>query len=109
MRLICLILILSVLLTGHALAAARGQAQIGERLVLCTGHAVVVVYGPDGAPVESPYFCPDMALALLAALSDADPAADPAPRILSARFDPLVLHGQPVAPVLAQARDPPSV
>ena len=63
MRLIRLILILSLLLTGHALASARGQAQIGERLVLCTGHAVVVVYGPDGAPVESPYYCPDMALA----------------------------------------------
>lgn len=109
MRLIRLILILSLLLTGHALASARGQAQIGERLVLCTGHAVVVVYGPDGAPVESPYYCPDMALALLAALSVVDATADPAPRILSANFDLVVLHGQPVAPVPAQARDPPLV
>lgn len=109
MRLIRLILILSLVLTGHALASARGQAQLGERLVLCTGHAVVVVYGADGAPVESPYFCPDMALSLLAAVSPFDAAVAPAPRLLSLIVDPAALPDLSVAPVAAQARDPPGV
>lgn len=64
-----LALILCLAITGIGLGAARGTVIPAEQVVLCTGHGVVVVDHPD-AP-RSLQICPDMALALLAALQDA--------------------------------------
>lgn len=107
MRVLRLFLILSLMLTGFALASARGQAVIGERVVLCSGHVLVLTYGPDGAPTESPHFCPDMALALLAAV-DA-PAAQTSPLALSqaAVFAPMRRPVLAFSAVAAKSRDPP--
>ena len=109
MRALRLFLILSLMLTGFALASARGQAVIGERVVLCSGHVVVLTYGPDGTPTESPHFCPDMALALLAAL--AAPAFQPAPLALSkaAVFTAPSRSVLVFSSVAAKSRDPPLV
>lgn len=109
MRLIRLILILALVLTGQALASARGQAQLGERVVLCSGHAVVIVYGADGAPVESPYFCPDMALALMAVVHSPLPDLQRVALVRPAFFVTLDRPVETVAAIAAQARDPPLV
>jgi hypothetical protein len=109
MRLIRLILILAFVLTGQALAAARGQAQLGERVVLCSGHAVVIVYGADGAPVESPYFCPDMALAIMAAVDAAMPEWQRVLLLRPAFFASPDRSVDTSTAIAAQARDPPLV
>lgn len=108
-RALRLSLILCLMLTGFAAASARGQSMIGERVVLCSGHVVVLIYGPDGTPSESPYFCPDMSLLLLAATAATEAKAPP--RLTS--FAPAVFAapGRAVlalSRVAAQARDPPS-
>lgn len=109
MRLIRLILILALVLTGNALASARGQTWIGERVVLCSGHAIVVVYGPDGAPLESPYFCPDMAISLMAAIAAPKPDLRCVTVALPLVFMPFTPRAEAISPVPAQARDPPLV
>lgn len=66
-----LILILCLGLTGVGLGAARGTVVRADRIVLCTGHGVVVIDHLDGSRRAS--FCPDMALSLLAAPGDGPP------------------------------------
>lgn len=69
-RCLPLILILTLLLTGIGLGAARGTVLRGERIVLCTGHGVVITHRPasDGGGTSA-HFCPDMALSLLAGIA----------------------------------------
>ena len=100
-----LALILCLALTGIGLGAARGTVVRAERVVLCTGHGVVVVDHPD-AP-RSAQICPDMALALLAAVPDA-PLDGPimrSPGTLARSVSALPLRDQQ-SPRPA-ARDPP--
>ena len=107
MQLIRPILILCLVLTSFALGSARGQTRIGDQVVLCSGEAVVLVFGPDGAPVESPHYCPDMVLSMLAATALPPVLPVPEQALLSVRFAPFhpILAG--AAQVAAQARDPP--
>ncbi|TRW95477.1 hypothetical protein FNJ84_15945 [Paracoccus sp. M683] len=109
MQVIRPLLILCLVLTSFALGSARGQARIGDQVVLCSGEAVVLVYGPDGAPVESPYYCPDMVLSMLAATVLPDPSALPEPTAFAAYFTELHLGLAEAAQVAPQARDPPLV
>lgn len=106
-RLLRLSLILCLLLTGFALASARGQTMIGDRVVLCSGQAIILVYGPDGTPSESPHYCPDMAQALLAALSLS--TIDPAPVLIGSelRFALVPTASTGMTRIFPQARDPP--
>lgn len=64
-----LLLILCVGLTGIGLGAARGTVAIDGHAVLCSGEAIVIHRAADGAPSGRVHLCPDMALALLAAVA----------------------------------------
>lgn len=105
-----LALIFCVMLTGIGLGAARGQVQIGGRIVLCTGQGIVTVDAPPGSPAGHTHICPDMALSLLAAVH-AQPVASVAPRRLPRRVTAdrveTALRSQD-RPVVS-ARDPPGI
>lgn len=102
------LLIVTLVLTGLALGAARGQARIAGQMVICAGNAVTVMtVDENGNPVEVPHFCPDMALSLLAAV--AVPAAAPQ-RLASASeaaFQPAAGFGTGRDAPTARARAPP--
>lgn len=105
-RLVHHALILCLVLTGIGLGAARGTVLRAERVVLCTGHGVVVVERPDGQ--RQAHLCPDMALSLLAATLDHPGdalALHTAPRSGRA-FS--VLHTAGRKAPSAAARDPPA-
>lgn len=70
-RLAGLALILTLMLTGIGLGAARGVVRQGDQIVLCTGHGVVVTRLPVGE--DRAHLCPDMALSLMAAIGGATP------------------------------------
>lgn len=91
-RLSSVVLILVVMLTGIGLGAARGVVRQGDRIVLCTGHGVVVTQRPDGQ--DQAHLCPDMALSLMAALGGAAPVVPE--RIAGADgFDPVAPEAVP--------------
>lgn len=107
-RFVPLILILVVMLTSIGLGAARGTIRMGEQIVLCTGHGVVVTRLP-GDQGDSVHLCPDMALSVLAAVGPADIALPSrADRALSGwSIDSILLTPVRQAPV--RVRDPPLV
>ncbi len=87
-------LIAVLLLTGGAMAVARGQTDSASLAVICTGQGpVMIALGPDGEPVAPPHYCPDGALALLAAV------ALPVPEVR--RIEGM----QALVPVLVTTRD----
>lgn len=62
---------LSVILvmTSGAMTAARGNAQTGTLMVICTGSGfTAVVLDENGDPVETRQVCPDCALSALTGL-----------------------------------------
>ncbi|MCU9849804.1 hypothetical protein OEZ60_17540 [Defluviimonas sp. WL0024] len=71
-----LTLALALAAMGVAAAAARGQVRAGgEALVLCSGAGLVQVpRDATGAPSGPAHLCPDLALGLLAAVTDPAPA-----------------------------------
>lgn len=106
-----LILILLVALTGIGLGAARGTVRLDDRIVLCTGHGVVVIARPDasgtGDPALSGHLCPDMALSMLAALTPDPVALSPrAARLRHPAPGPRMATA-PMARRQVRARDPP--
>ncbi len=108
MLLIRFFLILCCVLTGYALASARGQTHIGQRVVLCSGQAVVLSYGADGKPEESPYYCPDMAAVAFASVLVDGPVLPLQQRQYRAVIYPIqVSHAMAATRVQAHARDPP--
>ncbi|CAM3441271.1 DUF2946 domain-containing protein [Paracoccus nototheniae] len=107
MRPLPLILILAVMLTSIGLGAARGTVRMGDQIVLCTGHGVVVIQRP-GESVPSTHLCPDMALSLMAAVAPADVVLDDR-RLSSRHLAPgPVPAAAPVARAQARVRDPPA-
>ena len=102
-----LCLILTLMLTGIGLGAARGTVQSGGQIVLCTGEGIVTIAAPDAPGGQRTHICPDMALALLNA------TAAPAPQIVRAPVIRRFVHvvaiaaAHPVILPLASARDPP--
>lgn len=101
-----LILILAVMLSSIGLGAARGTVRMGDQIVLCTGHGVVVVERPDGQG-DTVRLCPDMALTFMAAIGSADvilPQRFGVPRLLSLDASP---GAAPWAQAWVRARDPP--
>ena len=96
-RLLAFGLVLTLLLTGGAMAVARGNTEIGSLIVIChgTGYATVEI-GADGSPVERTVICPDCALTLLPDV--------PAPALAPRRAGlGLVLVGAEALPDLPQA------
>lgn len=69
---LCLLLVL----TGQALAIARGAPLPVGQVELCTGSGPVMVsIGADGAPVTPPHYCPEGVLSLLQAVAALEWAA----------------------------------
>jgi hypothetical protein len=90
-----------------SLAVARGQTRVGGQIVLCGGATLVTTLDPLGRPLGPPHICPDMALAVMAALSVAT-VAPQVPVTLAWRI-PVAATPQPIdgpQPVPG-ARDPP--
>lgn len=101
-----LAVILCIALTGIGLGAARGTVLIGGQVVLCSGHAVVVLLQADeGGPDGHAHLCPDMALSLLHAIASNVPLAAPQRRVLRAAAasaqGAMIAHDPP--PALARA------
>lgn len=103
-----LVLILTLMLTGIGLGAARGTAQINGRAVLCTGDGVVLHYLPGQDGPQRAHICPDMALALLLAqlATPPIPAIRPQGRCRSVPFAQNHDRASCDTPAPA-ARDPP--
>ncbi|MEY8842253.1 hypothetical protein AB9K41_24760, partial [Cribrihabitans sp. XS_ASV171] len=75
-----LTLALLLALTGQGLAQSRGMSAAVGQMTLCTGTGPVVVYVDDqGQPTKAPHYCPDFALALMAALLPDPASAAPPP------------------------------
>lgn len=59
-KLISFALVLALLVTTQAMAAARTAAPATGTMVLCVGlYEVTVFTDADGQPVATPHFCPD--------------------------------------------------
>ncbi len=88
-----------LILTGGAMASARGQAMAVGEMVICTGTGPVTVpVDADGAPTGPPHICPDCALSLIA--MDA-----PAPVVLPVRVAAGQAISWPVRTVIAPSRN----
>lgn len=110
-RLLPVLLSVLIGLTSLTLGHARGQARMGETVVLCTGSgAVVVTLDAEGNPTGPAHICPDMALALMAGVAAASPALPDARLVRSERLVvATALPPQPVTLPLGQPRGPPSL
>ena len=76
-RYLALFLAVTLALTAHVAAAARGHAT-GEQAILCTGAGAVVVYlDAEGTPTGPPHYCPECSLHLLDAPAGFAPHARP--------------------------------
>ncbi len=65
-----LVLCCLLVLTGQALAIARGAPLPMGQVELCTGTGPVMVsIGADGAPISPPHYCPEGVLSLLQAVA----------------------------------------
>lgn len=105
-------------LTSVTMAVARGQTRVAGQVVLCSGYGVVIVHldaagnpvdGPEGRPGEAVHLCPDMVLAMLAALPGAE-ALPPRPEPVRATplLPSVVALPSGLAPGLIRARGPPA-
>jgi len=61
-----LALVVSVLLTGYSAAYARGANPAVDRMVICAGHVIDVIYvDAEGKETIAPHLCPDCITHLL--------------------------------------------
>lgn len=101
------LLILLVALTSIGLGTARGTVRLGDEVVLCTGHGIVVTRLPAGEGGPRAHLCPDMALTLLAGMAGPAAALPPPPPVPQADPPPQH-HPAALGPLqLPQARGPP--
>ena len=101
-------LALLLVVTGQALAVARGAPLPAGQVELCTGSGpVMVLLDSHGQPIDAPHYCPEGVLALLLAV--ALPMPDPRPSPVSRRLDaPVPAPGRPLGLAPApRARAPP--
>ncbi len=95
-------------MTAGAMTAARGSAQSGTAMVICTGSGVsVVVLDENGEPVEVRQVCPDCAVGALTGLAPVSfvLAAEPCSRMVHLGTDHFALTNDFTGPVLP--RGPP--
>jgi hypothetical protein len=104
-----LILILSLLATGHSLASARGQAMAVGQMVICIGSGPVTVHvDAQGHPVGPPHVCPDCALSLIASAAHGDTGtARPMDRVRAAVPNAFEIAHSLAPLTLRRARAPP--
>ena len=102
------ILALLVALTAQQLAVARGQPEAAGQIALCAdGRIVTVAVDREGNPIGPPRICPDVALALMAALALPEPGALPV--VLMQRLVQAYESKNAISHIhiTARARDPP--
>lgn len=67
--LLAAVMVAVMVLTGHAMASARGMPGAAGEITLCTGTGPLTVLADEnGQPVAAPHICPDCALGLFAAV-----------------------------------------
>jgi hypothetical protein len=103
------LLALSLVISGQAIAQAKGASPATGQLVICTGAGAVTVFtDADGNPTAPPHLCPDCILGALAG-PPTEPAALPARTLTATRLVWPVPEQVFANPGLAtaQARAPP--
>lgn len=69
------VLILSLIAAGQAIAASKGANPATGMMTLCTGKGIVTVLtDADGQPTSAPHLCPDCALSALSGTLPPDAA-----------------------------------
>ena len=102
------LLALLVALTAQNMAVARGQPQAAGQIELCAdGRIVTVAVDRQGNPIGPPRICPDVALALMAALAVPEPGAIPVVHIQRLAQDLESTDEISHVHIPARARDPP--
>lgn len=99
-----------IVLTGQAMAVARGASGPAGQIELCTGSGPVMVYVDEaGEPVGPPHICPDFALSLILQVAEPDilPQQLDAPRRLATVRADLQNTDLPQPQMMARA--PPSM
>lgn len=63
------VMAVTLALTSLTMAVARGQTRIAGEIVICTGYGVTTIsVDENGDPTGPVHLCPDMVLAMMAAL-----------------------------------------
>lgn len=103
------LLVVVVALTSLTMAVARGQTRVAGEIVICTGYGMTTItVDENGQPTGPVHLCPDMVLAMMAAIDT--PAPDfTRPETVTRRIEtPVVtLAGALWAPT-PRARGPPA-
>ncbi|MEM7318819.1 MAG: hypothetical protein AAF408_07330 [Pseudomonadota bacterium] len=84
---VAIALSLLVMLTGQAMAQARGMDMAVGQIVICSGTGPVIIFVDEtGQPTQAPQYCPDYVIGVLgavalpeAALTDAPGTGDASP------------------------------
>ncbi len=106
--LIALCLALLMVLTGQAVAVARGQPGAEGWAEICSGTGpVMVAVDAKGQPVGPAHLCPDDAALLLQAIPAAALDAVPARTAHRIAFPPDIRSSHNPAPLSPAARGPP--
>ncbi|KFE35945.1 hypothetical protein DW2_04930 [Thioclava atlantica] len=95
-------------MTSMTMAVARGQARVAGEVVICTGYGVTTISVDEkGNPTGPVHLCPDMVLAMMAAIAVAPVLPEPPGgqgRSLRPSEPPVA---QAQARVVPRARGPP--
>ncbi len=68
----------SLVISGQAIALAKGASPATDYMVLCTGHGTVILFtDQNGDPTAAPHLCPDCTLAALTATPGPDTSVQP--------------------------------
>lgn len=102
------LLALTLVLTSHAMATARGAAVATGQMVICTGEGTITVFtDADGAPVAAPHICPDCLASVVLGTVPAGPMLPKRVLLndLGATSQPVLKHARPR--IGWQSRAPP--
>lgn len=107
--LIGIVAALVLAMTSMTMAVARGQARVAGEVVICTGYGVTTIsVDAEGNPTGPVHLCPDMVLAMMAAIAVA-PALPTPPQGEGRRLQTVELESaQAQAFVVPRARGPPA-
>lgn len=100
-----------IIATSGAMASARGMAvNASGEMILCTGTGVITLQvDADGQPIGPVHYCPDCALAALAAVVPKAIVSPPAATASLVKFFAPTRQLTPHVTLGPTARDPPSI
>ncbi|GGX59992.1 hypothetical protein GCM10007385_31540 [Tateyamaria omphalii] len=103
-----IVLSLALLLASLGTAVARGAPQAEDKIVICSGTTVAVIFvDADGQPTTAPHVCPDCALHLFAALAPSNTISKWLDNVTMLRAAPAVEQHSVMCKLRASARSPP--